>query len=101
MAKKVLNEIVANYDFKQEVTTPVEELLGIEIQFPTAVSIDLKEEFIYKFGTLVEEKNSKFLGCSSSDEKGYTGRAHRTRSMKKCVTLSMRVKEYGHGANPD
>ena len=30
VAKKVLNEAVANYVFKQEVTTPVEELLGIE-----------------------------------------------------------------------
>ena len=32
VAKKVLNEVVTNYDFKQEVTTPVEQLLGIESQ---------------------------------------------------------------------
>jgi hypothetical protein len=33
-AKKVLDETVANYYFKQEVTTPVEDLLGIESQLP-------------------------------------------------------------------
>lgn len=43
MAKKVLNEVVANYDFKQEVTTPVEELLGIDTQLPTAAIMNLDE----------------------------------------------------------
>ena len=43
VAKKVLNEVVANYDFKQEVTTPVEELLGIESQLPTAAIMNLDE----------------------------------------------------------
>ena len=43
VAKKVLNEVVANYDFKQEVTTPVEELLGIETQLPTAAIMNLDE----------------------------------------------------------
>ena len=43
VAKKVLNEVVANYDFKQEVITPVEELLGIESQLPTAAIMNLDE----------------------------------------------------------
>ena len=43
VAKKVLDEVVVNYDFKQEVTTPVEELLGIETQLPTAAIMDLNE----------------------------------------------------------
>src|SRR5210317_1835475 len=43
VAKKVLDEVVANYDFKQEVTTPVEELLGIDTQLPTAAIMNLDE----------------------------------------------------------
>jgi hypothetical protein len=43
IAKKVLNEVVSNYDFKQEVTTPVEMLLGIETQMPTAAIMNLDE----------------------------------------------------------
>mgnify|MGYP001811843031 FL=1 len=43
VAKKVLDEVVANYDFKQEVTTPVEELLSIETQMPTAAIMNLDE----------------------------------------------------------
>lgn len=43
IAKKVLNEVVTNYDFKQEVTTPVEMLLGIETQMPTAAIMNLDE----------------------------------------------------------
>jgi len=39
VAKKVLDEVVTNYDFKQEVTTPVEELLGIEAQLPTVIDV--------------------------------------------------------------
>ena len=36
IAKKVLDEVVNNYDLKQQVTTPLEVLLGIESQLPTA-----------------------------------------------------------------
>ena len=43
IAKKVLNEVVNNYDFKQEVTTPLEVLLGIESQLPTASIMNLDE----------------------------------------------------------
>jgi hypothetical protein len=43
VAKKVLDEVVANYDFKQEVTTPVEQLLGIDTQQPTAAIMNLEE----------------------------------------------------------
>jgi hypothetical protein len=43
MAKKVLAEVVKNYDFKQEVTTPIEVLLGVESQLPTASIMNLDE----------------------------------------------------------
>ncbi len=43
IAKKVLDEVVINYDFKQEVTTPIEVLLGIESQLPTASIMNLDE----------------------------------------------------------
>ena len=43
MAKKVLDEVVNNYDLKQEVTTPLEVLLGIESQLPTASIMNLDE----------------------------------------------------------
>ena len=43
MAKKVLNEVINNYDLKQEVTTPLEVLLGIESQLPTASIMNLDE----------------------------------------------------------
>jgi hypothetical protein len=43
IANKVLDEVVNNYDFKQEVTTPVEVLLGIESQVPTASIMNLNE----------------------------------------------------------
>ena len=43
IAKKVLDETVKNYDFKQEVTTPLEVLLGIESQLPTASIMNLDE----------------------------------------------------------
>jgi hypothetical protein len=48
MAKKVLDEVVNNYDLKQEVTTPLEVLLGIESQLPTAsiMNLDEMERFI-------------------------------------------------------
>jgi hypothetical protein len=43
IAKKVLDEAVYNYDFKQDVTTPLEVLLGIESQLPTASIMNLDE----------------------------------------------------------
>jgi hypothetical protein len=48
MAKKVLDEVVNNHDFKQVVTTPLEVLLGIESQLPTAsiMNLDEMERFI-------------------------------------------------------
>ena len=48
MVKKVLDEVVNNHDFKQEVTTPLEVLLGIESQLPTAsiMNLDEMEKFI-------------------------------------------------------
>ena len=35
IAKKVLDEVVREYDFEQTIQTPIEELLGIEEQVPT------------------------------------------------------------------
>jgi hypothetical protein len=43
ISKKILSEVVKDYDFKQEVTTPIEVLLGIESQLPTASIMDLDE----------------------------------------------------------
>jgi len=43
IAKKVLEEAVNNYDFKQDVTNPLDVLLGIESQLPTASIMNLDE----------------------------------------------------------
>ena len=43
IAKRVLDETVYNHDFKQDVTTPLDTLLGIESQLPTASIMDLDE----------------------------------------------------------
>jgi len=41
--KKVMDEMAANYDFNQKITTPVAELLGIENQMPAEGIIPLEE----------------------------------------------------------
>jgi hypothetical protein len=61
VAQKVLDEVVANYDFKQQVTTPVEELLGIQTQLPTAAIMDLDE--MGRF--IVSHKNSVLFKLNS------------------------------------
>ncbi len=43
LARKVLVEVVAEYDFKQEIEAPIEELLAIETQFPAKGIIKLDE----------------------------------------------------------
>ena len=43
IAKKVLEEVVKDYDFKQEVTTPLEVMLGIDAQLPSSGIMDLDE----------------------------------------------------------
>ena len=43
IARKVLDEAVKNHNFKQEVTTPLEVLLGIESQLPTASIMNIDE----------------------------------------------------------
>ena len=40
---KVMDEVTANYDFNQEITAPVAELLGIENQLPADGIIPLDE----------------------------------------------------------
>jgi len=43
IAKKVLDEVVTEHDFQQDVTTPLDVLLVIESQVPTASIMDLDE----------------------------------------------------------
>jgi hypothetical protein len=43
IAKKVLDEVVKEYDFKQTVQAPLEELLGIEEQVPTGCIKTIEE----------------------------------------------------------
>ena len=43
LARKVLAEVVAEYDFKQEIKAPIAELLAIETQFPAKGIIKLDE----------------------------------------------------------
>lgn len=43
IAGKVLKEVVSGYDFKKEITAPVEELLGIEDQLPDKGIITLRK----------------------------------------------------------
>ena len=43
IAKKVLDEVVKDYDFKQEVTTPLEVMLGIDGQLPSSAIMNLDE----------------------------------------------------------
>ncbi len=50
IAKKVLDEAVANYDFKKEIKTDKSELLGIELQKITSGMMNMDEmaQFIEK-----------------------------------------------------
>jgi hypothetical protein len=41
VAKKILDEVVKDYDFKQEVTTPLEMMLGIDAQLPSSGIMNL------------------------------------------------------------
>ena len=41
IAKMVLDEVIKDYDFSQEINTPLSELLGIEDQLPMAGIMDL------------------------------------------------------------
>ena len=48
IADKVLNEVVDGYDFKQDITTPTEKLLGIENQTVTKgiITLDKMAQYI-------------------------------------------------------
>ena len=48
IARKVLEEVTTEYDFKQDITTPVEDLLGINNQLPTRgiINLDKMAEYI-------------------------------------------------------
>ncbi len=56
IAKMVLDEAVKDYDFNQEIKTPLPELLGIENQLPTAGIMDLEE-----MGRFIESHENSFL----------------------------------------
>ena len=51
LANMVLEEVISEYDFKQKVDAPMEELLGIENQLPTKDILSLEEmtQFIETF----------------------------------------------------
>ena len=53
LARKVLAEVVSEYDFKQEINTPVDQLLAIEGQHPAKGIIRLDE-----MARLIEKVNS-------------------------------------------
>lgn len=53
LARKVLAEVVAEYDFKQEIEAPIDQLLAIETQLPSKGIIKLDE-----MARLVEKVNS-------------------------------------------
>jgi hypothetical protein len=53
LARKVLAEVVSEYDFKQEITAPVDQLLAIEGQHPAKGIITLDE-----MARLIERVNS-------------------------------------------
>jgi hypothetical protein len=65
IAEKVLAELAAEYDFKQTVTAPKEELLGIEQQMPTKGIIKLED-----MAQLIESVNKnriiKLSNCKRS-----------------------------------
>ena len=48
IARKVLEEVTTEYDFKQDITTPVEDLLGIDNQLPARgiINLDKMAEYI-------------------------------------------------------
>ena len=48
IACKVLKEATANYDFNQDITTPVDDLLGISNQLPAKgiINLDKMAEYI-------------------------------------------------------
>lgn len=51
LARNVLVEVVSGYNFKQEITAPLAELLAIETQFPAKgiISLDKMAGFIDMF----------------------------------------------------
>ena len=61
ISKKVLAEVVSEYDFNQDVASPVEDLLGLEEQVSTKGIITLQEmgPFIEKF------ENNRLIRFSS------------------------------------
>ena len=65
IAEKVLSELVAEYDFKQIVTAPKEDLLGIEQQMPTKGIIKL-DDMAHLIDTADKNRVIKLSNCKRS-----------------------------------
>lgn len=65
IANKVLSELVAEYDFKQTVTTPKEDLLGIEQQMPSKGIINL-DSMAQLVDTVNKSRVIKLSNCKRS-----------------------------------
>ncbi|MCA1795530.1 MAG: transposase [Desulfobacteraceae bacterium] len=65
IAKKVLSELVADYDFKQTVTAPKEDLLGIEQQMPSKGIINLNA-MSHLIDTVDKNRIIKLSNCKRS-----------------------------------
>ena len=72
LARKVLTEVVAEYDFKQEIEAPIAELLAIETQHPAKGIIKLDEmgRFIdmVDSGKIIKFRNYKRSSIYIDDE---------------------------------
>jgi hypothetical protein len=66
ISNKVMDEVTADYDFNQEITAPVAELLGIENQLPADGIIPLEEmaQYINKVNSDRIIKLSSYEGSS-------------------------------------
>ena len=80
IAKKVLDEVVANYDFKKEIKMEKSELLGIELQKITSgmMNIDEMAQFIEKHKCEGRIHISRFEThvCNEHEESRRTGRCN-------------------------
>lgn len=65
IAKKVLSELVAEYDFKKTVTAPKEDLLGIEQQMPNKGIINL-DDMAQIVDTVNKSRIIKLSNCKRS-----------------------------------
>jgi len=87
VSKKVLDEVVADYDFKQEVTSPYEVLLGIESQMPTAAIMNLDE-----MGRFIDShKNSVLFKLNSKKRHPLHIQDEELRFIDDCSTIKLSI----------